>query len=407
MKKVPIAIWGCGNVGKTFYEKHKDEYDVVCFFDNNPSHDIYDNIPILRYNKEYKTKWPMLMIVIASDLYLHEIEEQLKQETLRKGKDYVPYTYLDNMCIPYFLLNRECETKDDIEYFLCWLKRIKKLAVFYGNCQITMLRILFNCNELFKKKYFIVAVPEVYDYRTKEDLDILKNMIAWKYCDLLISQRVSRNNRFSPELATEKIESYINKNTVCVWIPNVYFKGYCPQSIRNKNNVDLDIHLSGKFPLGDKFVEQMISEGMKHTEILERICRDNFLEEEYIQNKIDESFLLLEKKELECDVHISDYIKRHYKDRQLFYSENHPCNEVLIELVKRILEKIGLNTELIGVPEENMEFTLRGQDIPIYPSVRKYLHLTDEMDYWANRYYWEFHGDFVEFYRMYLDVCFQ
>ena len=81
----------------------------------------------------------------------------------------------------------------------------------------------------------------------------------WSACDLLISQHVKDDNRFSPLLATKKLSEKISGHAKIVWIPNVYFDGYFPQLTKNLRNVDCDKHQSGRFPYGDKHVDEFLT----------------------------------------------------------------------------------------------------------------------------------------------------
>ena len=208
--------------------------------------------------------------------------------------------------------------------------------------------------------------------------------------------------------------SYIPEQTKIVTIPNIYFDGYFPQYIRNNRNIDTDKHVSGRFPHGDRFIDEIMenSEMNPNVEnILDRICMTDFLSAEKINDAIESSFEELHRREWICDLKIADYVEENFSEQQLFYSPNHPISNVMIEMTRRILNFIGfksmtfLNLDKILI-EQDLNYSLIGQDIPIYPSVLNQLNLKSHAKtYWANIYLWNFHADFRTFSREYILKC--
>ena len=114
----------------------------------------------------------------------------------------------------------------------------------------------------------------------------------------------------------------------------------------------------------------------------------------------------LRKREAICDVKMSDVIKKDYRTRQLFYSVNHPINELLLTECRRILQALGLRDVFVNVHDVDQEFTLKGQDAPIYLSVVNTLGLREyETEFYPNRYLWPFKGNLVEYTEEYLRRC--
>ena len=75
---------------------------------------------------------------------------------------------------------------------------------------------------------------------------------------------------------------------------------------------------------------------------VQKIEREDFFSTDAVYKAVEQSLLELKKREEDVDVVISDYISENYDKRQLFYSFNHPINEVLVEYVWRILDFLGL-----------------------------------------------------------------
>ena len=375
---------------------------VTCFYDNYSLLEAWEGVPVKKYTQKQKDD---VMIVITTDIYMSEIEKQLTCLGLIKGRDFVPYTCFEAGIIRYFRLRDILETEEATLYFLKWLKKEKKLAAFYGNCQMHMVQRLMVNSKTFMDEFISLELPAVYAYKTEKDFEYFQERF-WSELDLLISQRVKTDNRFSAKLATEYVETYLSSDVKCVWVPNVFFDGYFPQEKRNEHNLFTEENIGGVFALGDRFVDELYDSGKTADEIMEQVSREDFLSEDFVKSKVRESFDSLRKREATCDIVISDYLEKHYTEKVLFYCSNHPCNEVLIELSNRILGYLGVDETLDNIPEESLDFTLKGQDVPIYPSVKKALNLkSTEEKYYANRYYWDFCGDFIEFVRKYIQVC--
>ena len=136
----------------------------------------------------------------------------------------------------------------------------KKIAIIFGNCQTGKLQKFLLNNKIFIEKYFVIQIPLVFDYLTDKNVGYFQENF-WSLCDLFISQRISNDNRFNPVLATQKIPSLIPEDAKIIWVPNVYFDGYFPQYVKNLRNFGTDIHQSGFFPHGDKFVDAFLDGG--------------------------------------------------------------------------------------------------------------------------------------------------
>lgn len=67
-----------------------------------------------------------------------------------------------------------------------------------------------------------------------------------------------------------------------------------------------------------------------------------YCENEIIQNSRSQMDKL-RRRENKCDIRISDYIEKNYKDKQLFYDPNHPVNELIYEKGRRIMKILNLD----------------------------------------------------------------
>ena len=399
-----IAIYGTGSIGQRTYKVCRWRYLVACFLESTPLRDRLLELPV--YSLEnflsfYDAKRPL--IVVATQDYAADIVQILKDHGLQWGEDFITYRELPGVMLDYFSLRERFTEREAID-ILRGLKQGKKLAILYGNCQMDGLqRYLLRC-PAFNDEYEIMLLPPVFDYTSARLRRLYEGF--WKLCDLFVSMRVQRENRFSTKLATEELEALLPQRTKRLWIPNTFFRGYFPQARKNKRNVDTEMHQSGRFPFSDYYVDTIVARGGTAAQAIQRILQPDFLQGDEILKKVETSLEELEKREKDCDIRISDYIREHYRERQLFYSENHPINEVIKVVAGRIVRSLGLTWILTDAGEVESSFTLKGQDVPIYPAVIKALGLKEyDTLYYANRYYWTFHGNLTDFQEEYLKWC--
>lgn len=169
-----------------------------------------------------------------------------------------------------------------------------------------------------------------------------------------------------------------------------------------------ELNQGGLIPFGDKYVERLIENGMNQEEIMNIVLDENFIGAEEIIQNAESSLAELQRREQQTDVKITDYIKEHYQKKQLFYSCNHPNEELMLEYTNRLLRFLGYDEMEIGIADYYISGgSLKGQDIPVYPSVIKALGLEKyEKKYYPNRYIdSKILLDIKEFIKLYIEIC--
>lgn len=122
----------------------------------------------------------------------------------------------------------------------------------------------------------------------------------------------------------------------------MYFNGYFLQGQRINRSMYTEIDANGLFGYRDNFIEEEMQKCGNNVEyVLQRICDENYIKEKRVLRECEKSLNELEKREQDVDVKIQDWIAEHYRDEQLFYSENHPNNVLLYEYTNRILTFLG------------------------------------------------------------------
>lgn len=247
-----------------------------------------------------------------------------------------------------------------------------KNMVVIGNCQAAPLTYLLNSTI---KKYFNVKHLKFVHLCTAEDE---KDYIyECDNADLIIDQRVSGE---FPQLFCQTSflkENYSDK--IIIW-PSVYFDGYFP-TLGYINNLNNKI-IPG--PLDDyhfKFIFNAFQTGLS-----EKVCNNLFVEgNENLSSSIDNSIKSLQQRESEVDIKISDFIISNLNKQKLFYTPNHPKNEVLLEIAKRIIKILSIELD-----DNDLNLNLHALDyidIPTLPFISK-----NTESYIVNGYDYEFNS---------------
>lgn len=286
----------------------------------------------------------------------------------------------------------------------------KKIFTSFGNCQIYKISNFILNNVQFQKEYITVTIPLVFSYSPYDVQEMLVNNAdeLFGLFDLFVTQYIKEKNRFYPEFATKYISKKLRDDAKRILIPNVYFDGYFPQL---KRETDFTSNFDAKFPIDDKFVDEIMSNSEMNPDIeqiLDIICDENFIPADVIQAGIDRSLNELKNREWICDVKMSDYVENNFRDQQILFTPNHPTPFLIFETTRRILKFLGIKSDSFvdqksAFDNENQIYSLIGQDVPIYPAVKKYLDLNLCLEqYYANNRVWDFRAGFRDYMRQYI-----
>lgn len=399
-----IAIWGTGKLGKKYYFRLRDYCDVKCFFDNDirkVGQEIVEGIKLEQYNDQ------KYYIIVASGWW-KEISIQLQKDGLKLVKDFLPVNLLFAEKIRLDELLEVFKMEDVMEYFRL-VKKDKGLAMVYGNCQMESICNMLEFNASFRNDFALLRIPPIHLYKNKSQINEIFYSRIISEIDLFICQNVSLKNGYAIELSSEMISRQLKPQCRIIRIHNIYFDGYFLQidnTIARKTAGNSERYW---FPYWDRYIHNFKHEGLKTKSIVDIITDADFIPKEEILEKCGKSIAELQKREMNVDVGVAEYIKRRYSVRQLFYTRNHPCNEVLYVYTNSLLEILNYEKNpQMSESEMNMHFgSMKYCDWPLYPSVvsalglqswEKYLYTYTLIDTQLYR--------FDEFIREYIGRCY-
>jgi hypothetical protein len=222
-------------------------------------------------------------------------------------------------------------------------------VAFVGNCQAQAFEAL-TAHLGFELD--VIRMPPVFVLSDLDRVDIEQKL---DNCDFIFKQRVDDNYNLE-YLRDQHIRSdYPNK--VILW-PNIYFDGYFP-GIRYLYKEDKKV----EGPLIDYHFDWVIESWRANASVTNaaKLATDpsRWLGSPHV---VERSLEQLRRREHGLDVIISDYVRDRFRSRKLFYSMNHPITEVLAEMLRRLMRKVGLPDR--GGDPESFPYHLDQIDIP-------------------------------------------
>lgn len=334
-----VIIFGTSVSTERFLYQNRENINVKYFLDNkisaNSKKRLFMGKEVLKPQVFNITELKKYLIVVCSgDKSYIQIKEQLQALGLKEFENFISMK----------IYNRHP-------------------AVFLGNCNMLITKEFLEKTDSFTKKYGICQINPI------QELEYTDLEEALKYCDLFIRQDIRKENKYSEEFSSRNTDKLIGKDCKVLTIPDLHLlaKMVHPEWCDRSEGGERLLYLFG-YPDGN--IERWKQEGKSDEMVLHKLLKEEIYSEKEVKENFQFYMSRLQEREKNCDMIISDYILNSYKKVKLFYDIGHPTNEPLIELGKRILEKLNL--------PENQEDIILNVDLelyetPIYKDVAKYL----------------------------------
>lgn len=210
-----------------------------------------------------------------------------------------------------------------------------------GNCQSISLQNIIRV--ALTGKAVVPSIKEVHLIENSYLTDLKENIES---SEVVICQLIQDNYRNLP-IGTNQIADMMQPNARLVIIPNALFSAYFPSFIYIKDKLGCTITPNNKQYKGflsDYHDAVLIAAqvlGYKLDDLFDIYHKVKFNPDWFSSNTIQSINNLIEK-EKKCDINISNFIFNNYKNRQLFWTYNHPCNDVLYHIINNIFNILGL-----------------------------------------------------------------
>jgi hypothetical protein len=238
-----------------------------------------------------------------------------------------------------------------------------------GICQLGSMVDVLRKSRGFSSIYDQIVFYPVFEIDDQKMKYILEVEVPGS--DLILSQPVSDNYKNTHLYSTKTLRDVCIKNGKTHYVvSNCYFTGYdpVPFQITDANGEIIKVDDVSYFP--SQSFDSLINGDAKAAAI------DWCMIEKYspleLANNIMTTLATLKERENKVfdnefgvDIRISDYIEENFKKEYLFHTYNHPTNIIIIELVRRLSNKMGIHVGNLKLDRE----LLGSYAIPPPPSV--------------------------------------
>ena len=239
----------------------------------------------------------------------------------------------------------------------------KKKAAILANCQGQSIAHLLKKNDVFAKAFDLLPLNPIHLLK-ESDAPKIHELVS--SLDLLIHQPIGPHYGV---FSSDNIVKSMKPDSCSISFPVLFFSGYNPETVYMKNIAGKTIQEMG---YNDLNIMKLFLAGFSPQDIVDQIISEDFYSHAFILNNYEQSINSLKEREKDLDVKISQFINNFAKERRLFFSMNHPTNEVLQKVTAQILSLLSIPFVNLNLPKELLGKTR----LFVYPSVRNILGLS-------------------------------
>ncbi|MEB0191013.1 MULTISPECIES: WcbI family polysaccharide biosynthesis putative acetyltransferase [Pseudomonas] len=261
-----------------------------------------------------------------------------------------------------------------------------------GNCQSAPIKSLLQ--QRLNVPCEIIQIKPVHLLKEHDIKGVIATLSS---SDVVVTHLISNNYNNFP-IGTGQLVDTIKAGAKIIVVPNAHYIGYFPSFIYIKDSkgrgVTPRVPEYSHFPSDyhDAFCIAAKIKGYSLEKLFE--FYENYKgAADWLEGYIDESLLNLREREQDCDIKISDFIEDNYKNRQLFWTFNHPTNELLIYMVDQVIDKLGLSPVQNKATDEYLQEAI----LPIFPFISKNLGISFDAE--------NFSMEGIDSYRKYVSLC--
>jgi len=203
--------------------------------------------------------------------------------------------------------------------------------------------------------------------------------------DLLVMHRVQPGYRDGIGLDSDTLRALLPASACSVVLPSLHYEGHHPWIGYAQDPDDRLAALEPESPLGpyhDFLAMVAARDGLPLETLLDPACPPGRLD--HLRHQHEQSLNELKNRESDCDLRLSDWLASQHRHRPLAHTINHPTQAALDQLLRRLLQHLGLPHQLGETIFDTTEY-LGALSIPIHPWVRQALQLDSWADRWGQR----------------------
>lgn len=304
---------------------------------------------------------------------------------LRLGIDYIYASLLEAKIDTNLIFELVNNDKIAFEKIMKKIIDNRKFVMIHGNCQSHVLVNMLISNEEFTRKYVTYVMPRIWEAQEIEFWSCMIESDVFQFAEILLSQKIANDNEFGYKYSTEYVKSLLTENCKIILYSNLWFTGYFPQYLKVNSLDNLNFNkykILGSTKYSDKNVLKMIAQGKNDDEIIAAIEEPDFYRKEELYENIESELNEFAVRENGIDIKMCDYIRENYQKIITFVTFNHPTRDVLMELTRRILKKLGIEQLNINCPDDEIQYPMpQNWRYLIYPSVLRELGIERNIEY--------------------------
>lgn len=332
-----INIYGTGYSAIRYVLSHP-ELSINCFIDGKNTKDSFLGYKVLSPEKGLKELKEYYTLIATSENSFWEIKKELEEK--------------------YGLTEFE-----NFEFAETYKKQI---AIIYGNCHTIPVKSVLCQSPQFNAYYGFYPLKTICDIKANNGLGIENK--AYERCRLFIHQAIRDDNFYGEIYSSKKTINKLNKKCKIIAMPNLYRlpRFMFPQMENYDNQVYYENY--NFFPFRDKYID-MYYKQLSIIELSEIIEDESLINYKHIIEQYDLFLDKVRQREVDWDLHISEFIISNMQEQQLFFDPNHPTPFIINYIANNILKILGY-TEINCTSNALDSF-----ELPVYSSVRKALNL--------------------------------
>lgn len=261
----------------------------------------------------------------------------------------------------------------------------KQLIVAMGTHLIFQTCILLKSNKELSDRYSVVYyaesdLMEAYWNQLPECIHVAR------YCDVYIRSDCEKERYLLKVLG----KNILAKTCKVITVADCGFAGYFPQTNRNRDRIS-DYLFRGQERLNmsyetlacareDKEILRLCKEGKPEEDIVQTVGDIEYYSQDFVKAHFNSEVERFKQLETKADIKLSGFIEEH-KGELLCRNLNEWHEPVVSYVADEILKRLELSA--LSTDRQEREKLLEdfcGSDLPVYPSVRRALGLTEETE---------------------------
>ena len=238
---------------------------------------------------------------------------------------------------------------------------MRPVLVFYGSCQLEVLYDALKASDV-EHKYEMHCIV---NWKLMQNKDPLPDIVL--KADWLVYQPYHGESPYN----TDDILSRLKAEAETVSIPFMSFPAYFPSYGKDaRPEPAANTFPFGKFPYVPKLLHQAASVEAALKQLHGQTCNP-----QEIASRLAASFADMQRREDGCIIKILAWVQKHYKAIRVFHWEQHPCDELMQEVLDQLLNALDIRTSVSVKPN-----SLKDHVPPILPCMVTGMSLTFEQE---------------------------